>query len=648
MKSEKKDNLIVLTVLALLFNSLLFSQSTNIDSLKTVLNKTGDKKIKSEISLYIGTIYYKQSNILEAQDYWHKSLKFSEEANDKKGKAEALNNIGIIYNRNGNLLKCIELLEQSLQLRLELKDQHGLALAYNNLGFFYFTKKDTVKALEYCKIALKMQETIGDKEGLGYTLMNIGNQFKSKGEYNKAKQYYERSLQLREQIKSEQGIAETLTGLGQLALDGNNLKAALTYALQSYKLSKELGYPVHLKNSSELLYKIYKKNGKVHEALQMYELYTGIKDTINKEKNRKSFLQKEFQLAYEKKAAADSVKAIEVKKIEQIRYEQEASKQKTYTYAGIGGFIFMLVVAAISFKAFKQKQKDNHLIFHQKKLVESKQKEIIDSINYAKKIQDTLLVHTDLLDASLSEYFILYKPKDIVSGDFYWAAKTISGSKFMVPGSAVPNKEHETENKKHEAENKELFYLAVCDSTGHGVPGAFMSLLNISFINEAINEKDISEPNKIFEYVRERLINSVSRDGQQDGFDGILLCIDKANKKMKYSAANNRPMFIQNNKIINLSHDKMPVGKGDRKESFNIYEIDLIPGDTMYLYTDGFADQFGGSEGKKFKSKKLIELLTSVYGFPLSRQKEILNEKFEEWKGSLEQVDDVCIIGIKI
>ncbi|MGZ4090006.1 MAG: PP2C family protein-serine/threonine phosphatase, partial [Bacteroidia bacterium] len=193
-----------------------------------------------------------------------------------------------------------------------------------------------------------------------------------------------------------------------------------------------------------------------------------------------------------------------------------------------------------------------------------------------------------------------------------------------------------------------LFYLAVCDSTGHGVPGAFMSLLNIGFLSEAIKEKDILDPNEVFNYVRQRLIDSISKEEQKDGFDGILLCVNKTTYKITYAAANNNPVLVTNNNLINLKADNMPVGKGERVAGFNLFEIEAKKGDTIYLFTDGFPDQFGGPKGKKFKYRQLEEILLTNNALPLSEQAVKLNTAFEEWKGNLEQIDDVLIIGIKI
>ena len=252
-------------------------------------------------------------------------------------------------------------------------------------------------------------------------------------------------------------------------------------------------------------------------------------------------------------------------------------------------------------------------------MIEEKQKEILDSIHYAKRIQSALLAHKDFIDAHLENNFVLFKPKDIVSGDFYWAA---------------------AKNDK--------FYLASCDSTGHGVPGAFMSLLNIGFLGEAIKEKNILEPHNIFNYVRERLIDSISKEGQKDGFDGILICVDKANKKVTYAAANNAPVVVREGKLMELECDRMPVGKGELDKSFTLYTFDFKPSDLFYLYTDGYPDQFGGEKGKKFMVKRLHQLLIDLNDKKMDVQSMLLKNTIEDWKGNLEQVDDILVIGIKI
>ncbi|MGZ3922000.1 MAG: PP2C family protein-serine/threonine phosphatase, partial [Bacteroidia bacterium] len=298
--------------------------------------------------------------------------------------------------------------------------------------------------------------------------------------------------------------------------------------------------------------------------------------------------------------------------------------------------ILILIISGFFVKNYYQKKKanrlledKNHEILSQKNIIETKQKEVLDSIHYAKKIQHALIDNQEIIKAGFKDSFTLYQPKDIVSGDFYWTTSV-----------ALPTA------------GRELFYLAVCDSTGHGVPGAFMSLLNISFLNEAINEKRIYQPNEIFNYVRQKLIASISKDGSQDGMDAVLFCFERDNngllKNITYSAANNNPLIIKTDTIVQLPADKMPVGKGVKEEPFKLYTAELSKDDLLYLYTDGFADQFGGPKGKKFKYKQLNDLLLGLSPLSLNEQNQKLKHSFETWRGPLEQLDDVCIIGIKI
>ncbi|MDZ4664917.1 MAG: SpoIIE family protein phosphatase [Bacteroidota bacterium] len=258
-------------------------------------------------------------------------------------------------------------------------------------------------------------------------------------------------------------------------------------------------------------------------------------------------------------------------------------------------------------------------VVEQKNIIEEKQKEIIDSILYAKRIQNAILAHETYLQKHLPEYFVLFKPKDHISGDFYWATKKDG-----------------------------RFYLAVCDSTGHGVPGAFMSLLNIAFLNEAITEKNMVEPHEILNHARKRLIQNMSKEGNKDGMDGILVCIDPEKKTYTYSAAHNSPLIIKNNEFVEYHADKMPIGEGIREESFTSHKFDVKEGDMIYLYTDGYADQFGGPKGKKFKYKQLNDLLMELNQKSMNAQKEKLAEVFMDWKGELEQIDDVCVFGIRV
>jgi serine phosphatase RsbU (regulator of sigma subunit) len=299
--------------------------------------------------------------------------------------------------------------------------------------------------------------------------------------------------------------------------------------------------------------------------------------------------------------------------------------QNNYIFAFIALLAIILsCVAILLYRQNKLKNSINKRLQIQNKIIANKNEEIRSSIEYAKGIQQALLTSDEYITINLGkDYFIFYEPKDIVSGDFYWAV----------------------------AKNN-LFYIAIADCTGHGVPGAFMSLLNINFLNEIVIEKGIKQPAFILNEQRKEIIKALNPTGAEnskDGMDAVLMSFNFEKNTLKCACANNPVWIIRNNQLIELKPDKIPVSKHDRDTtSFNQHEFDFITNDCIYAFTDGYIDQFGGEKGKKFMSKQLKELLLSIVHLPMREQKQVLTTTFNTWKGNLEQIDDVCIMGIRI
>ncbi len=263
-------------------------------------------------------------------------------------------------------------------------------------------------------------------------------------------------------------------------------------------------------------------------------------------------------------------------------------------------------------------------VVEQKHLIEEKHKEITDSINYAERIQRSFLATKELLNENLKDHFVFFQPKDVVSGDFYWADKLSNGS----------------------------FVLATADSTGHGVPGSIMSILNISSLENTVKE-GVTEPAEILNHTRAKIIERLKKDGSaeggKDGMDCSLISFDFKCNKLTYAAANNPIWIVREKELLEFAPDKMPVGKHDKDTiPFTQHAIELQKGDVVYALTDGMPDQFGGPKGKKFMYKNLKELLIRIAGLPMVEQQETLRSAFNSWKGTLEQVDDVCLIGVRI
>jgi serine phosphatase RsbU (regulator of sigma subunit)/Tfp pilus assembly protein PilF len=627
------------------------------DSMAAETRRLGLHSSEVGANVYLGYTYYTQEKLAETKEYWKKAVDIADRWNDFEYGPSAFNNLAYLYEQEGAIPDAIDLYFRSLVFLGKGHDEGGKSSVYNNLGSIYFDLKDMDKAFRYTQKAIAIRIRTKDSASLAASFNNMGYYLQEEKQYAAALAYYDRALAIMkvkdlsslmpntlynigtiQSIKGDyekaseklgtcldmyrkngnmSGESNSLTSLAEIELKKGNAAGALQKAEEALGLAKKLGYPEPIRHASKVLYETYKAKGDKGRALEMHELFTQMKDSISKEENHKAGIQREMKYMFDNKVIADSIRNVEKIRLEQERHEQEIHQQKLYSLGGAVGAVLMLLLAGISFRAYRNKRKANVLIEEQKQIVEEKQKEIVDSINYARRIQYAMLAHDELLKQNLGEHFVLFQPKAIVSGDFYWAT------------------------------NKDgRFYLAVCDSTGHGVPGAFMSLLNISFLNEAITEKNILEPDRIFNHVRKRLIENVSQDGAKDGMDGIILCFEK--DRVTYAAAHNPPVIIRKGGLQELPYDKMPVGKGEKEQPFTLHEIRVEEGDQLYLYTDGYADQFGGKSGKKFKYKQLQQLLLDQQGEKLSVQKERYSAAINEWKGSLEQVDDILMIGIRL
>ena len=602
---------------------------------KIAVSKITDRKNVYYFDLLntIGNSYFYMGDYINAYDYFSRYLQQAEISGTQKQKAKGTTNVGVILKEQKKYDDALIYFNKTIQIGLSLNDNQILFVGYSNKGNVYNEKAKLNQKLStyYNQLAidnyLKAQTVLSKIEVNDYRnpillYGNIGNVYADLNQYEKAIEYFTESIKLvkeNEFFPQASLIYNNLTGI---YLDLNNLKMAEQYLKEANECAIKSQSSDNLAMSYQNYARYYELKGDFANAFKSYKLYKSYNDSTFNTENTERLKELELKVEFEKK---ESIKQAEQNKKDAVAQE-EKNKQRVIIVSISVVLVLVIILAFFIFNGLKKQRQANQIISQQKEevhkqksIIEEHQKEMVDSINYAKKIQYALLAQEDLLKKHLSNYFILFSPKDIVSGDFYWAT-----------------------------EHNNKFYLAVCDSTGHGVPGAFMSLLNMGFLSEAIKEKNIEQPHEIFNYVRLRLINSISSEQQKDGMDGIIICIDKTTNKMTYAAANNEPILISNNQVIELPKDRMPVGKGEKTDSFKLHTLEVAAGDIIYLYTDGFADQFGGPKGKKFKYKSLNNLLLSHSKQSMDKQREDLSLNFNEWKGNLEQVDDVCVIGIKL
>lgn len=557
----------------------------------------------------IGNVYTEQHNYPEALKNYELALKAYEQVNNKSGIASAYTNIGTVHILQGNYSLALKTNLSALQIRKEINDQVGMTICYNNIATIYYVQatgeqdeniKQEIfnKALDNYLTSLSMSEKAGDQATSISSYTGIGNIYIALKQYAKAGEYLSKAKEMATGIRSKSKLMEVYSSL--VLLDSSR--------------------------------------GDFKNAYLDHKLYTYYRDSLDNEETRKRTIQNQMTFDFEKKEAVAEAEHKKELESQQALAEEKSRKQYLVITFIIAGLLLVLVFAGFVLRSLRLTRKQKQIIEQksreteiQKDIIQEKHKEITDSINYAERIQRSFLASKSLLDENLRNYFVFFQPKDVVSGDFYWAGKLQDGN----------------------------FALATADSTGHGVPGAIMSILNISSLERAV-EMGISEPSEILSQTRQTIIGRLKKDGSpeggKDGMDCSLVCFDMVKLTMSYAAANNPVWLVRSPsstgsipELIELKADKMPVGKHDRdSQPFSQHEVQLQHNDVVYTLTDGFPDQFGGPRGKKFMYKQLKELLLEICSLPMHEQEELLRKKFAAWKASHEQVDDVLLIGIRI
>ncbi len=587
---------------------------------KNSIHKDTFKDFKSTYYNNLGFISENNGDIKKALKYYSLSLKLAEKINSYGQIASSLQNLASLYDLMGDYPKALNYYYKSLAIKTKMNNKKGMANSLNSIAYVYTLLKnyDSTK-INYLKSA-EIFKSLNNVESYAIVLNNIGFVFMEQHQLDSAKFYFTKTLDLKQKNKDNDFLIYSYINLSEIEFLKKNYKEAQSLGEKAYELAKKHGYLVDKQNVSNLLHEIYFKNGNTEKAYLTLIQHFAWRDKITNDENKSEVIRQQLKYENDKKLA----KLKQEKLVQKAITDEKASKQRFIIIFGIIGFMLVCIFSFFLYKRFRLIQKQNLQIEKQKEIIEEKQKEISDSINYAQRIQKSFLASEETFSSSFKEYFIYFNPKDIVSGDFYWANKI---------------------------ENQ--IYICVADSTGHGIPGAFMSLLNISLLNEALFSKEIKETNLLLDFVRKILILGLKQDetgtGGNDGMDCVFIKINLDTNKLTFSGANNPLWIVRENELINLKPDKMPVGRSPKKDiPFSVQEFQLQKGDSVYLFSDGFPDQFGGPKEKKFKYKAFEELLLKNVNSEMSSQKSEVEKVFLDWKGQIEQTDDVCVVGLKI
>lgn len=581
----------------------------------------------------LGDVYKAECNYIKALECYQSSLIISEKSGDKRGTSKSYLSIGVIHRRLNNHQTAIDYYQKSLKIAKEMGDREYIAKCYNNIGVVYRTLGDYRKALQYYQLSLKMKIMIKDYKGSALDFNNIGIVYSNYKDYNKAIENYNKSLEIMNELGDKEGKAMIYGNISCLDKDFKKFNEAIEYAKKSMLIAKEIGAVDDEELAHLYLSESYSGTNNYKLAYEHFKIYNALNDSILNIEKQKDLTKMEAVYQSEKKQ-----KEIDILEKDKRLKTDQLHIQKLEKYAFIGGFICMCIIVVLLLFSFNKirfqklviEEKNEELnaqneeIVVQRDMLYGQKKGITDSIEYASIIQKALLSSTDELNNCNLQNFILYKPLDRISGDFYWFKKI-----------------------------QNYLYFTAADCTGHGVPGAFMSVLGISKLTEIIHANEIIPPSEVLfelrQMLKEVLRQNSGKSMSQDGMDIALCLLNLDTNYLQYAGAFN-PLFVyRNSELIELEADRMPVGVHPKDQlHFTNREIQLQPGDSLYIFSDGYLSQFGGELGKKFTYNRFKELLREIHQMPVDFQKQILEKRLVEWQRDHIQIDDIVIFGMRV
>ncbi len=599
---------------------------------------------QAKLNVLKGICYLNSGNLASALDCFIKAANIYEKYDNNEGLALVYMYIAETYNQQENLDNTKIYLKRAIKIYEKQKDSTNLATALLNLGYtnYYMDQYDT--ALFLFSTTRDLFQRLNDTIGYAYSLGNSGLAYSGLSDFKKAEEYLLPAIEILTREGDERAVTEYVIKYAGVLQYRGEIKEAIVCATKGFGSAKKIGIKEYERDAAHTLSRLYEISGMYDSAYHYQSLYISANDSIKSDENiqKMADLRTEFEVAK---------KQTEVELLE---------RNKLFQRIIILGLIIILLLAAglilvyylnlkrsgklmaalderralLEKQSSELKEKNEKIIRANEELKQlyeitnSQKEEIISGLNYAQRIQKAILPPEAYITELINENFIFYKPKEIVSGDFYYIKQI-----------------------------NHYIILVAADCTGHGVPGALMSMLGISYLNEIVQRKEITQANHVLNELRKEIKHSLRQTGKKeesrDGIDMALVVVDTDKSIMQYSGAYN-PLYIIskiNGNLVfkEIKPDMMPVGvhfSGDI--SFTNHEIKLGIGDTFYLSTDGFLDQSGGSGNTKFGKEKFKKLLLEIHDQPLYEQKEILERTLNEWMGKHPQRDDILVIGARI
>lgn len=592
-----------------------------------------DSALQSSAYLNLGNSYFTKGNDIMAMDYYFKGLAIEEKLNIKTtGLYAFLNNLGGIFVNQKNYAKGLEYYLKSKKVAEETKNHKRLATVYHNLGSLYIKLGNYSDARISFEKSYELAKEINDVYTINLYPGNMAEVFKQLKQYDKAYTFADQSMKIVKKQGFKDQLAVAQMTLADIQANRGNYEDAEKLLVEALQLSEEMDTKQITKDILQMMANFYEKRGIFKNAFTYYKLYSTLKDTILNEENSKLITEMNTKYTTEKKQKEIELlkKNEDIQNLELAKRKNELNRQRTVSISVLIGFLLLMIVAILTFSRYRLKKKANdqlqsayNLIEEKNAVIEKSNLMITDSITYAKRIQDAILpAQEDMQELFSNNFFILYKPSQIVSGDFYWCSSV--GDKII---------------------------LIVADCTGHGVPGAFMSMIGNTLLNEIVNEQKMTCTKQIAASLDKKIIHSLHQNEGSEKYDGMdisICCMDLQNKQITFTGAHHS-MYAFTGELQKLKGDPYSIG-GAQHQNAKVFTSQTIPYSNplnLYFLTDGYCDQSGGKENKRFTSKRLEELLGDIQDLGMFDQKEKLENAFENWRADSKQRDDVLVVGIK-
>jgi serine phosphatase RsbU (regulator of sigma subunit) len=611
-------------------------------------------------TINLAMAYDMQGNYQEALQLYLTALRLTRDLGNEEYRSRCLLSLGYFYGTLGNYSKAIECTRESALLEEKLKGINAAALGWNNLGYYYLKNHQYDSALFFTLKSYEVFKAEKDSIGLGYVFSNLGgiawtsdsNAFKALNYCLKAQDMYLSSPHTQVEI-----LTECQLEIGFLYLQLKNYHMAGSYLNKGLEQARQHNLRHFVKNGYKYKSDLYAAVGDYAKAYEMYHQFFQLHDSLYSQQSMLNL--KQLQAEYEFETQEAKIALLHKDKIiKQDELEQQLMIRNGFMVM----FGLLLVFATVLFRNNLQKRKNNHVLVRQKEeiedknkaivrknemlqeqkramlmqsrnlheanqqinkqksTIEQKNKDITDSLNYARGMQYAMLPQPEQLKGKISDAFVWLQPRDIVSGDFFW----------------------------YEEQAGKLFIAAV-DCTGHGVPGAFMSLIADNYLRQLVRNEQVYEPDQLLEQLRAyvpKVLNQATTQNQ-DGMEVGLCVIDLASKELRFAGARSNLYYVQNERLYKIKGDRSYIGGRGTTGlgGFNCHKVEFKRRTRFYLYTDGLRDQFGGPEDKKFGEKQLNQLLLEIYDLPMAKQQMLIKQRMENWMAGYEQIDDMLIMG---